>query len=704
MKLNSTIFNVVKKNEMTKQITFTFSALIIFFIVTLFFSCQEKVKQDFSEADNELFDHYIKQSKVFLSVRNYDNAILYTDSALVIANLQKDNQKIANALRLKGVSLRNMGAYDEARTILFQAHSICRSNGYTKAQAMVELSIGTYYLRLSENDSAVYYGKLAIQNYEQIADSVGIARALNSMGATLQQLGRRDEAIQYYFQAENIYLLLGDEQRQAYVLNNIGIIYKFFEEYGKALELFEKCKAVSQEAGNHRMMVTSSMNIAGIYYFTDKTREAEKAYLEVIELNKEHPDIETLAAIYITLGAIYAELNEPETSFEYLSKAIEIAKQTNNLRTETQANYKLAHYYLDKGNIPEAEEYFKKTIQGAEIIEDIQHLAESYKYLSSIQEENGNYKNALDNYKFSVELNDSIINEKKLKIIFELESKYEKKKDEAEILSLSNNNAAQKIRNSDLKIQLVTVGGIVVLLLGILFYIRLRNRKNNIITEQRIKQLEEEQKLLAAQSIIVGQENERKRIAQELHDGIGVLLSTASIHFSNVEESSADEKTAQLLSKANKMLKQASGEVRKISHDMMPGVLSKFGLQEALEDIFENVEDTGSIEVDCEIDLNEERLSENTEIILYRIVQEILNNTLKHAHAKQISFNLKKEGSTLLINYKDDGDGFEQNKIQIGKSLGLSGIKSRIDFLKGETKLISSPGNGVLYEIRIPVG
>jgi len=688
---------------MTKQFTFSISILLLLFIITLVFSCQEKVKQDFSEEDNELFDSYIKQSKALLSLRNYDTAVLYLDSALVIANLQKDGEKIANALRLKGVSLRNMGAYDEAKTILFQAHSICLVNGYTKAQAMVELSIGTYYLRLSKNDSAVYYGELAIQNYEQIADSVGIARALNSMGATLQQLGKRDEAIQYYFRAEDIYSILGDKRRQAYVLSNVGIIYKFIKEYDKALELFEKCKAVSLEAGDHRMMVTSAMNIAGTYYFMDKTKEAEAAYLEVIKLNKEHPDIETLAAIYLTLGAIYADLNEPETSFEYITKAIEIAKETKNLRTETQAYYKLGHYYMDKGNTAQAEKYFKKTIDGAKIVSDLQHLSYSYKSLSAMQEESGDFKDALTNYKLSKEINDSIINEKKLEIIFNLESKYEKKKDEAEILHLSNENAEKEIQNRDLKIQLVSVFSLVILLAGILFFIRLRNRKDKIIAKQRIQQLEEEQKLLAAQSVIVGQENERKRVAQELHDGIGVLLSTASIHFSNLEESSANKETAQLIKKANKLLKQASGEVRKISHDMMPGVLSKFGLQEALEDIFENVEDAGSIDIDCEIDLKGERLSENTEIILYRIVQEILNNSLKHANAKHISFSLKKEEDALVINYKDNGDGFDQTQLQTEKSLGLSGIKSRIDFLKGEMELVSGPGNGIEYQINIPL-
>jgi signal transduction histidine kinase/Tfp pilus assembly protein PilF len=572
-----------------------------------------------------------------------------------------------------------------------------------KTMEMVHLTLSTFYLRITKHDSAIYFGNMAIENFEKIGDSSGIAMALNSTGTTLKHLGRRDEALEYYLRAEDLYRLLGDKQRQAYVLNNIGTIFRFFEDYDKALDLFEKCKAVSLEAGNHRMIVTSSMNIAGIYYFTDKTEAAEKAYLEIIELNKKHPDDKKLEGIYLTLGAIYAELGQAEISFEYINKALQIAKQTKSLRAETQAYYKLAHYYMDKGNRAEAEKYFKKTISGAKITSDLQHLSYSYKNLSTIQEENGNYKLALANYKLSEELQDSIINEKKLKIIFELESKYEKKKDEAEILQLSNENALQKIRNSRLKIQLISVFSIVLLLAGVLFFIRLKNRKDKIIADQRIKQLEEEQKLLAAQSVIVGQENERKRVAQELHDGIGVLLSTASIHFSNVEESSADEKTALLLSKANKLLKQASSEVRKISHDMMPGVLSKFGLQEALEDIFENVEDAGTIDMDYMIEMEDERLAENTEIILYRIVQEILNNTLKHAHAKQISFRMKKEANSLLINYKDDGEGFDQNEIQTSKSLGLSGIKSRIDYLKGEMTLVSAKGQGIEYDIQIPV-
>lgn len=692
----------MKKSSGLKSISTAFILSGILFVLLLAYSCKQETKPIESSENSELFDRYIQQTKAELSNHDYQKAVQNCDSAITVAHLLNDLEKEAQALIYRGVALRNDGEYNSAKTAFFRARSICIANRLIKTQARLELSIGTYYSRIGKNDSSLYYGKHAIKLYEKIVDSAGIARALNSYGANLKELDRRDEALQAYYRALEIYQLLGDEQRQVYVLNNIGTIHQFYDEYDKALELFKKCKAVSTQAENLTMTITSSMNIAGTYYFSDKTKEAEHAYLEVIELIKEQPNDETLAAIYVSLGAVYAELEQQELSFEYLTKALQIAKQHKNLRTETHANYKLGHYYLHNGNTLVAEEYFKKTIEGAEKVGDVEHLSHSYLYLSSIQEDNGDYKSALSTFKLSKELNDSIINEKKLKVIIEMENKYQKKNNEAEILRLSNEYAEKEIQNRDLKFILVTTTSIVFLLMGVLFYIRLKNKKNKIIAEQKINQLEEERKLLAAQSVIVGQEEERKRIAQELHDGIGVLLSTASIHFSNVEEKSEDEKTTQLLHKANELLKQAGGEVRKISHDMMPGVLSKFGLQEALEDMFESVEDAGGIEIDCRIDLSGKRLAENTEIIVYRVIQEILNNTLKHAKATFIEFKMKKDESGITIRYRDNGKGFNQIGIQTEKSLGLSGIKSRIDFLKGEMKLVSTEGNGVQYDVRIP--
>jgi signal transduction histidine kinase len=229
----------------------------------------------------------------------------------------------------------------------------------------------------------------------------------------------------------------------------------------------------------------------------------------------------------------------------------------------------------------------------------------------------------------------------------------------------------------------------------------MRAYKDRIIAEQRIRQLEEEKKLLAAKSLVEGQEDERKRVARELHDGLGVLLSTAKMAFTTLKDPKPENKL--LIDKATKLLEQASGDVRKISHNMMPGLLTKLGLYEALEDLFEKIDETESIEVSIDIPEDVQRLPENQEIMLYRIVQEMVNNTLKHAAATSIGITIQQVNGMLEIHYSDDGKGFEVERQLDKKTLGLTSIMSRVDFLNGTVDITSKPGKGMKFAIRIPV-
>ncbi|MEA3445885.1 MAG: sensor histidine kinase, partial [Bacteroidota bacterium] len=263
----------------------------------------------------------------------------------------------------------------------------------------------------------------------------------------------------------------------------------------------------------------------------------------------------------------------------------------------------------------------------------------------------------------------------------------------------AQHNKVQAQRN----IYMGSLGALGLVLFLIIKLFRVKSKNNKIINEQHIRQLEDEKKLLAARSSLEGQENERQRIAHELHDGIGVLLSSASIHFSNLKEKSLDEDTANLASTANDFLKKASSEVRRISHNMMPEVLMKFGLCDALEDIFDEVSDSGNIEIEHTISGSDKRFPEKTEIAIYRIVQEMLNNTLKHANAGHIDFNFSISGKQLMLSYFDDGVGFDVNALNKKTSFGLSGIYSRVDYLNGKLKHDSSIGKGCKYKIEIPI-
>jgi signal transduction histidine kinase len=230
-----------------------------------------------------------------------------------------------------------------------------------------------------------------------------------------------------------------------------------------------------------------------------------------------------------------------------------------------------------------------------------------------------------------------------------------------------------------------------------LFYIYLRRQQ----LLHDVEQLKREKKLMAARSLIEGQEEERKRIAEELHDGLGVLLSAAKIQVSSINLVSEEEKP--LIEKAGKLLERASKDVRKISHNMMPGLLTNFGLFEALRDLVENVNDAKQIAASINIIGTEKRLPDNKEIMLYRIIQELINNTLKHAGAKTITIEVLIQPDQLEITYKDDGKGFDIRTTRSLKSIGLQSIHSRIDFLGGKLTFESEKDKGAKFYMKVPL-
>jgi len=231
-----------------------------------------------------------------------------------------------------------------------------------------------------------------------------------------------------------------------------------------------------------------------------------------------------------------------------------------------------------------------------------------------------------------------------------------------------------------------------------LFILKYYLRRQKLLHE--IRHLEEEKKILAAKSLIEGQEDERKRISIELHDGLGVLISAAKLHVSSINP--MDSKSDVLLSKANNLLQQASVDVRKISHNMMPGLLTKFGIFEAIRDLVDNINELAELKASLSVSGTEGRLPENTEIMIYRIIQELINNTLKHAKAKSIVIAMKILPDHIDIRYEDDGVGFDKETTLAKKTIGLQSIQSRISFLDGSLNMKSDHGEGIVFLIKIP--
>jgi signal transduction histidine kinase len=196
-------------------------------------------------------------------------------------------------------------------------------------------------------------------------------------------------------------------------------------------------------------------------------------------------------------------------------------------------------------------------------------------------------------------------------------------------------------------------------------------------------------------------ENERKRIAGDLHDSLGPLLSAVKLNIGNVEV--RDPGDQQVLEKTGTYLDEIIGSLRRISYDLLPGTLERKGLLEAIREFIGQVRNRQSVNIQLYV-VKEISVSKEKEIHIFRMIQEIVHNTIKHAHASNLQIGFSEEGGYLLCLTKDDGKGFDKEKVMSGShGLGLRSLESRCEILNGILTLDSMPGAGTNYFIKIPL-
>jgi two-component system, NarL family, sensor kinase len=242
---------------------------------------------------------------------------------------------------------------------------------------------------------------------------------------------------------------------------------------------------------------------------------------------------------------------------------------------------------------------------------------------------------------------------------------------------------------------IVLAGIIYLVFIAGLFLFIFQYRKRKIMHES-------EKQIIAMNSIIQGQELERSRMAKDLHDGLGGMLSGIKLNLSSMKGNMIiHENDAQLFTKSIVQLDNAIAEMRRVAHNMMPEALLKFGLTEAVQDYCDGINESNAVKMKFTAIGLDQAMEKPTEVILYRIIQELSNNVLKHAAAKNIFIQLNKHEQGITLTIEDDGIGF--NSTQITKGAGLQNVQSRVDYLKGTMEINSSPGEGAAFIIEIPL-
>jgi len=354
----------------------------------------------------------------------------------------------------------------------------------------------------------------------------------------------------------------------------------------------------------------------------------------------------------------------------------------------------LAEFYQAIGNTDSAMAYAEQALLLAKKIQYIDLQRHALLFMAESFESANEPAKALAYFRSHAELKDSIFNEQKSEQIAEMQTRFETEKKEQEI-------ALQEIEIQQRNYLLI---GLILLVaiaaaFAYVFYSRKQLMLRNNFQQEIIKQQD-----LNTRAIITAEENERKRIATELHDGIGQLFSAVKLNLSNLftKVPLENSQVQNLADKTIALVDESCIELRSISHNMMPNVLLKKGLTAALRDFIEKI-DAEQLRVQLDAVGLKEGIDQNTETVLYRVIQELVNNVIKHSQANQLFIQIDLSENEIRIHIEDNGIGFVVEDAKNKGGLGLANVMTRIEFLKGSVEWDSSPGRGSLVSVFVPL-
>ena len=633
--------------------------------------------------------------------------------------------------------LQNKQKIDSVRALAFK--KVPDSNS---VKAFMELQ--RYYFNLGQYDSALYYSRLGLPVANKTGDKMSIGRSYYNAGLVFTNLTIYDSAIHYLGVAEKQALEIKDTNLLINIYNGHGLLSNYQSDFKGAVEFLTKAAMLIESSktpalrnylpqiyGNigHNLIGEKQL-LKGIEYekkalaitgYPDEKRyrvmlnlDIADAFIKLGQLALSVPYLDTAKQIIATLnntvlqtmllnteGYYFAETKEHSKSLQSYLQAYAIADSTGNAYQKSECADNVAKAYLATGNLAAAERFAWTSNKIAASLSNYSIQASNYATLKDVASQRNDFKKAFQFSEMQKLYADSATNDASQKSSLYLEARYESVKKENEISELTISNA-----NTELAVfkrnRLLLIGGIVssalLLLLGLLYrnsrQKRLLAEKDAALQQEQVKFLERQQQVVSLQSMVNGQETERTRIAKDLHDGLGGLFSTIKMYFSTLQHEQPQLKEDALFIKSYDMVNTASEEVRRIAHNMMPEVLIKIGLLQAVQELCNSISAGKLLTATLQSYGMEKRLNPPTEIMLFRIIQELLNNIIKHAKATEAIIQFNKEENRLSIIVEDNGRGFNTLDGDAKTKAGLASVESRVTYLNGKLSIDSQQESG----------
>lgn len=528
---------------------------------------------------------------------------------------------------------------------------------------------------------------------QKLNDSFSMAKLYMAIGEGEYFAGNYDEAASNIFKGIHILEQHPTSKELGYALNSIAKLYRKTRDLDKAEHYYNQALALFEQV-NDSIGVQMIWNESGVVYEYKKDyNEAIRRYKISGEYAIARKDSGGLSYVYNFLAGVYVLQNKFADAEQNMNACIAIREKMKDTFSLALGYSDFGALYLAEKKYEEANKYYQYSNAIAQKLSYTELLGNNYFQMAEIAKQQGDFQTAYNYYLKGSTIKDSVFSINKMQQIQELNTKYqtEKKEQQLQLQSLAIN------KKNFIIIFIVSIATLSVLLLYS-YYRRKRLKQEAEMNAAIIKQQD-----LATKAVIEAEEKERQRIAQDLHDGVGQMMSAVKLNLSSFQSelSLQDGALQHKLNNIYSLVDDSCKEVRSVSHNMMPNALIKSGLGIAIREFLQKI-DTKVLEVSLYIDGLNENLPSDMETMVYRIVQECVNNVVKHAVANRLDISIVRD-EHLTITIEDNGKGFDMQAMKGKEGIGLQNIKTRVSYLKGNIEYDSSPGRGTVVLIEIPI-
>lgn len=491
---------------------------------------------------------------------------------------------------------------------------------------------------------------------------------------------------------------------------NVGLAFSNLNNYKKADEYFTLSLQSIRKGPYYLNAIAAYCYLRAarnkLFMEIDADTKMAKSMLDTVySIIAPYPASDNFLDYYENLGMYYRMVRNFPASIKTLNKGLALSNTLGAVYNTYSISFQKYKTYTDQENYKEAIRVLDTILQSP-VMSRASNRVICYFEMAKTNERLGNYKAAYDWVHRYAVLQDSLYKEDIQGKINALEIKFRSSEKEKKILALQSENTTKEL-NAQRVMYTSRLLLIVCVFLGLLillayFYYRHQNKLKEKNHTQQLRELEQDQQLQVTEAMLEGEERERVRVARDLHDGLGGLLAGVKLNLSGWVNELPERSRDPELAKTMHQLDNSVSELRRIARNMIPETLLKFGLEQALKDLVAFY-DSAQTEIDFQGFGIQNNLAIPMQLNIYRMIQELLSNAIKHGQATQIVLQCSQNEKNFLITVEDNGIGFTPESLQSAKGIGLHNLKSRVDFLKGKMEIISSPGEGATINIEIEI-